>query len=135
MGVGYQTAGKKWLLDFLQKNADTAFTIEEITARLDGEDAPGKSTLYRLLPKLVEAGLVKQFAKENSRQFVYQAVGCAHHDDHLHLKCTDCGKILHLTHKDTHSLVHSILQNSAFAVDEKQTVLFGRCAACQKEKL
>ncbi len=135
MDVGYQTAGKKWLLNFLQKNANTAFTIEEITARLDGNDAPGKSTVYRLLPQLVDAGLVKRFAKEHSRQFMYQAVGCAHHNDHLHLKCTDCGKILHLTHNDTHSLLNTILQNNDFAVDEAQTILFGRCAACHKEKL
>lgn len=131
----YQTAGKKWLLTFLQQHGDTAFTIEEIISHLSGKDAPGKSTLYRLLPQLVEAGLVKRFAKEHSRQFVYQAVGCTHHDDHLHLKCTDCGKILHLTHQDTHSLLHVILQNNDFAVDERKTVLFGRCAACQKEKV
>lgn len=128
----YHTAQKKFLIDFLYRHADQAFTVEEIAAGLSGEHAPGKSTLYRLLPHLVEAGQVKRFTREGSRKSVYQAVGCSHSDAHLHLKCTDCGKLLHLDDDASTAVLRNVLRNSHFAVDEKQTVLFGKCGSCRK---
>lgn len=128
----YHTAQKKFLIDFLRDHADEAFTVEELAARLAGEHAPGKSTLYRLLPHLVEEGEVKRFVREGSRKAVYQAVGCRHHDAHLHLKCTDCGKLLHLDDDASTAVLRNVLRNSHFAIDERQTVLFGKCGACRK---
>ncbi len=128
----YHTAQKKLLIDFLHAHADEAFTVEEIASRLTGEHAPGKSTLYRLLPHLAEEGQVKRFTKDGSRKAVYQAVCCSRHDAHLHLKCTDCGKLLHLDDDASTAVLRNVLRNSHFAVDEKQTVLFGKCGACRK---
>lgn len=129
--MAYRTAQKQMLMAFLRQNTDKAFTVEEIAAALSGENAPGKSTLYRLMPRLVENGSVKRFVRGNSRQFVYQAVGCNHCDAHLHLKCVDCGRILHLDDAASDSVLQNILRASDFAVDEQQTVLFGRCAGCK----
>lgn len=128
----YHTAQKTLLIDFLRENADRAFTVEELAAQLHGEHAPGKSTLYRLLPQLVEQGEVKRFTKEGSRKALFQAVGCEHHQTHLHLKCTDCGKLLHLDDDASTLVLRNVLRNSHFAVDEKQTVLFGKCGTCRK---
>lgn len=128
----YQTAQKAHLIAFLKAHADTAFTVEELTAQLSGEHAPGKSTVYRLLPSLVKAGEVKRFVREGERTAMYQAVGCAHCDAHLHMKCTDCGKLLHLNDHASTVVLQNVLRDSHFAVDEKQTVLYGRCENCRK---
>lgn len=126
----YHTAQKQMLRDFLQKNASSAFTVEEISAALTGARAPGKSTVYRLITQLVNDGTVKRFVRGNSRQFVYQAVGCDHKDPHLHLKCLDCGRLLHLDDAVSDTVLRDVLNSCNFAVDEQQTVLFGRCAGC-----
>ena len=81
----------------------------------------------------MQSGEVKRFYKDHSRTAVYQAVGCCRCDEHLHLKCTDCGKLLHLNDDASAAVLRNVLQNSHFAVDEKQTVLFGRCEGCRKK--
>lgn len=130
--MAYHTAQKAQVETFLRTHPATAFTVEEIAAALTGEHAPGKSTVYRLISHLVEAGSVKRFVRGNSRQFVYQAVGCTHCDTHLHLKCTACGRLLHLDDSASAAILQNVLQNGDFAVDEQQTVLFGTCADCKK---
>ena len=128
----YHTAQKSYLTEFLQAHAERAFTVEELAACMQGERAPGKSTLYRLLPQLVEEGAVKRFTKDGSRTAMYQAVTCRQVEAHLHLKCTDCGKLLHLDNDASTMVLRNVLRNSHFAIDEQQTVLFGKCGACRR---
>ena len=130
----YRTAQKARLFSFLQQHADTAFTAEELCDALADTGEVGKSTVYRLLPQLIAEGQVKRFSGSGRRRVLYQAVGCAHCDAHLHLKCTACGRIIHLDESASDAVLHRVLQSSAFAVDEKQTVLFGKCAACGKRR-
>jgi len=130
----YHTEQKKLLSDFLHKNSDRAFTVEEICTRLrdqSGAAAPGKSTLYRLMTALVEEGSVKRFVRGNSRKFAYQLVGGEHCDAHLHLKCTDCGRLFHMKERDSDELLSKIRSLSNFSVNEEKTVLFGTCADCK----
>lgn len=131
---GYHTEQKQLLADFLKKHNDRAFTVEEICTALQkqaGKDAPGKSTLYRLMTGLVEDGSVKRFVRGNSRKFVYQLVGGEHCDAHLHLKCTDCGRLFHMEEQASDELLSQIRAISNFSVNEEKTVLFGTCADCK----
>lgn len=127
----YQTAQKKLLLDFLREHSRQAFTIEELAAALEGrEHAPGKSTLYRLMPLLVQEGRVKRFVRGTSRQFLYQMMGesCR---THLHLKCSICGQMVHMGHEESLDLVRMIDKKYHFSVSEGDTVLFGLCENCR----
>ena len=127
----YQTAQKKLLLDFLREHSRQAFTIEELAAAREGrEHAPGKSTLYRLMPLLVQEGRVKRFVRGTSRQFLYQMMGesCR---THLHLKCSICGQMVHMGHEESLELVRMIDKKYHFSVSEGDTVLFGLCENCR----
>ena len=127
----YQTAQKKLLLDFLREHSRQAFTIEELAAALEGrEHAPGKSTLYRLMPLLVQEGRVKRFVRGTSRQFLYQMMGesCR---THLHMKCSICGQMVHMGHEESLELVRMIDKKYHFSVSEGDTVLFGLCENCR----
>ena len=127
----YQTAQKKLLLDFLREHSRQAFTIEELAAALEGrEHAPGKSTLYRLMPLLVQEGRVKRFVRGTSRQFLYQMMGesCS---TPLHLKCSICGQMVHMGHEESLDLVRMIDKKYHFSVNEGDTVLFGLCENCR----
>ena len=132
--AGYHTEQKQMLALFLQKHSERAFTVEEICQALReecGETAPGKSTLYRLMTAMVEAGTVKRFVRGNSRKFVYQLVDGEHCDAHLHLKCTDCGRLFHMEEQASDRLLSQIRAISDFSVSEEKTVLFGTCSACK----
>ena len=133
----YATEQKKILLDFLRKNAERAFSVDELIIGMKdeyGEGIPGTSTVYRLMTKLVDEGVVKRFVKGHSRRFVYQIVGDEHCRSHLHLKCIGCGKLLHLDERVSDELLDKIRSNSNFSVNEEETVLFGECASCVHQK-
>lgn len=130
----YQTEQKRILLAYMKAHSDQAFTIEELCARMKEELAlqsvPGKSTVYRLMPELVEEGLVKRFVKENSRKFLYQMVCGEHCDSHLHMKCSVCGKLYHMEDEESEALLLQVMQKHHFQIDEGKTVLFGQCESC-----
>ena len=129
----YNTHQKDILLSFLKENKDTPMGIDELSERLsDGyPDAPGKSTIYRLIGQLVEKGTVKRFVKGNSRQFLYQLAGSEECHSHLHLKCTECGKLLHMGHSLSEKMLSDILGESDFSVKVDSTTLFGCCKDCR----
>ena len=129
----YNTHQKDILLSFLKENKDTPMGIDELSERLSAvsADAPGKSTIYRLIGQLVEKGTVKRFVKGNSRQFLYQLAGSEECHSHLHLKCTECGKLLHMGHTLSEQLLSDILGESDFSVKVDSTTLFGCCKDCR----
>ena len=134
----YETQQRRVLLDFLKKHPDIGFSIEELYDALASccppDQLPGKSTLYRLIPKLVSEGLVKRFAGERGRRFQYQIVACEECQAHLHLKCTACGNLFHMNHAVSEQIIGEVLEQSAFSLDQKETILFGTCKNCRKAK-
>lgn len=130
----YNTEQKKLLLDFLRKNSDSSYTIEEIVGAIKlsaGDLAPGRSTVYRLMTRLVEERQVQRFAKERGRSFVYRIIADEHCRNHLHLKCLSCGKILHLDRATSDALLEQVKLVNDFSVSEEATLLFGNCAKCR----
>lgn len=131
----YQTEQKKMLLAFLQSHKEQAFSIDELCeamkAELQKESVPGKSTIYRLMPELLEEGVVKRFVKEHSRKFLYQMIGGEHCHHHLHLKCSICGKVVHMAEIESEALLLQVLENYGFFIDAGKTILFGSCKECK----
>lgn len=134
----YQTEQKRVILAYMKAHSEEAFTIEELCERLRKETAftsvPGKSTIYRIMPKLVEEGLVKRFVKGNSRKFLYQMVCGEHCDRHLHMKCSVCGKLYHMEDEESEALFLQVMRKHHFQLDESRTVLFGQCEGCSGQE-
>ena len=131
--TGYHTEQKEMLIRFLTENCERAYTVEEAVASLRerlGKKAPGKSTVYRLMQRLVEEGAVKRLVAGNSRRFVYQLVGGQTCHAHLHMKCRACGRLFHLEERVSHELVRRVATANGFSLSEADTVLFGECADC-----
>lgn len=131
----YETKQRRILLDYLNAHPDRGFSVEELYDGLLSEQAleaiPGKSTIYRLIARLVQENLVKRFAVGNGRTFAYQIVACEACDSHLHLKCTECGYLYHMDHAISEQIMREVLSRSDFSLDEKETVLFGICKDCK----
>jgi len=130
----YMTEQKTLLFDFLRSHSESSYTIDELMQKMseDGvESIPGKSTLYRLMNRLCAEGRVKKFTREGERSLAYQAFfgdGCK---SHLHMKCVNCGRLLHLGHEVSDELLERIRSVSDFSVSEGDTVLFGNCKDCK----
>lgn len=133
----YQTHQKTDLIDFLRKHADKAFTIDDIAhgmkADPDFANAPGRSTIYRLIPRLVEDGTVRCFAKGGGSKATYQIIGGQHCHHHMHMKCTGCGRLIHMSDSQSDKLLDHIRASSNFSVDLSQTLLFGLCNGCTEK--
>lgn len=130
----YNTQQKQELINFLTRNSQKAFSIDEICEAMAADvsciSPPGRSTVYRLIPKLLEENIIRQFSRGSGRKIVYQIVGgdeCSHH---LHLKCSRCGRIFHMSQKASEELSKKICQSNDFTVDALETVIFGVCKEC-----
>ncbi len=93
----YMTSHKKRILDFLIRNRSRHFTIEEIIDALSADcEKPGKSTVYRQISSLLSDGVIRRFEAPEQNCFVYQYAAGADCEHHFHLKCSRCGKLLHM---------------------------------------
>ena len=129
----YQTQQRKILLSFLSSAHDRQFTIEEIIEELKAQGHNvAQSSVYRLMKKLVDEGLVRRHSKEDSRQYVYQIIESEACHSHLHLQCTECGRLVHLSHEATKEAKQWMQGATGFELDHEKTYLYGRCTDCKK---
>ena len=126
----YMTGAKKQLLDFFAENKDRHYTVEEIvTALSHTERHPGKSTVYRQVSKLCEDGVIRRFEAAGEDSFVYQyavGVGCEHH---FHLKCANCGVLMHMECEELDNVREHIFKHHGFLIGGA-SVIYGVCAEC-----
>ncbi len=48
------------------------------------------------------------------------------------MKCTKCGKLMHMNDEQSEKIIEQIFGDSAFAVSQEQTTLYGSCAECSR---
>jgi Fe2+ or Zn2+ uptake regulation protein len=96
--------------------------------RIAREQRPriGLATVYRTLTLLKELGVVQacELGETHSHYEVQQ-------DDHLHLVCSDCGRILDVP---SPGALHDVAKSKGFRVDRIRLELIGYCADCAKKR-
>ena len=127
----YHTERRDAVLRYLVEHREESFTLEEICDAVLS-DGSGRSTVYRLVHRLCEEQLVRRIPDGNSRHITYQYMGDSHCAGHLHLKCTGCGRLIHLDDSTSRLVTEGILRARHFTLDGG-TLLFGTCAACGKK--
>ena len=126
----YMTDQRRALLDYLSLHADQALTAAEIARGLAGETI-SRSAVYRNLAALEQSGALRCGSKSGSRERVYQYCAAPACRGHLHLSCTRCGRITHLSVEASSRFIRSIEQSDGFSIDSSETVLQGLCRACR----
>lgn len=121
----YQTKPRKKLIELLEDNREKRLSVDEILEAL-GEDSPGKSTVYRLVKSMEEEGELVRFTREGTNKAEYQLCGASCCSEHLHMRCTGCGLLIHLDSKAQEALTKS----TGFVIDDLHSMLYGKCAAC-----
>lgn len=132
----YKTEQKNSVLCFLKQNCEHHYTVEQIVSALNkSENAPAKSSVYRIINNLVKSGRVLRFESKDEKNFVYQYAHlsdkCQHH---YHLKCTDCGKLIHMECEHLSDVCRHIESEHGFLVGTGNSVIYGCCSSCLKEK-
>lgn len=125
----YNTGKKKQITEFLSENSHEAFTLEEISARVT-ECGRGKSTVYRIVSELVEEAIVKRISDGKTRHCSYQYIGNKECKSHLHLKCRDCGRLIHLDKDVSESFTDAVRKSGGFMLEDG-CILFGKCESCE----
>ena len=129
----YNTKQKQLIFDLLKNNSEIQFTCDEISDSLKKVGTPvGKATLYRHLDKLCYDGFVRKYfdSKSATYQFVDKKMNC---DEHMHLKCTYCGKLVHLGCEFMSTVSEHIKEHHNFKVDNSKTVILGVCDHCSEK--
>lgn len=130
----YNTKQKQLISQILSENRNQDLTCDEIGDILKEKGTPvGKATLYRYLDSLCKNGLARKTVSANTKSATFQLVdkemSC---ETHLHLKCTGCGKLIHLGCDFMNGVSSHVLEHHKFRIDNSQTVILGVCENCAK---
>ncbi len=129
----YNTEQKRRITEFLKENSARHWSASEIAAAVCDEHL-GKSTVYRLISKLFESGIIRRFETAGSKSFVYQYAGensdC---DSHFHLKCVKCGRLVHMHCHELVAVKEHIIDEHNFIIGSKRAILYGECTDCAIE--
>ena len=123
----YNTETREKIIEFLKMNKES-FSAEEIYSALS-ESGASKSTVFRQLARLSQEAEIKRIASESSRSVRYQYVDREHCGSHLHLKCSSCGKLVHLDNDVTEFFEKSIKSSKRFSIDTGAFIP-GLCDTC-----
>ncbi len=128
----YKTRQRDIIETLINRIGERHFTADEIYLLLTQEERKvGKTTIYRYLERLVAEGSLNRFRNEDGSSSYYKFKkneGC---DDHFHLKCLQCGKMLHIECSYLEELNKHISEHHGFSVDSTKAVLYGYCAECE----
>lgn len=129
----YHTKQHSALMDYLEHNSERVFSVKDIADNICDKHSIGKSTVYRLVSKLVDDGILQRMNGKDGKSVVYRYTSDNHKcNSHFHLKCEVCGKFEHLE-CDIFSDVRShIRSHHGFDIDTKKTVIYGLCSQCNQ---
>lgn len=133
---GYNTKQKRLIMSFLKDNKSISVTVKDIyDYLLENNEKVNITTIYRYLDKLTEQDIVMKFASDDGKNNCYQYIeGIPDCNEHLHLRCIECGKVIHLDCEYMDGIVKHISECHGFDLKCDNSVLYGRCKECQKKK-
>lgn len=127
----YHTKQSDRITACLRDRADCHLTAAQVTELLRAAgDAVGSATVYRRLERLVAEGSVRKFVTGTATPACYQYAGDAPCGAHYHLRCTVCGRLIHLDCEVLREIAAHIRDHHQFEIDPTKTVFYGKCAAC-----
>jgi Fur family ferric uptake transcriptional regulator len=104
------------------------FDVDHLLAGFRRAGHPvSRATLYRNLPRLIEAGIIHKLEMAHGQARYELMVGRHHHD---HLICLDCGLILEFESRDVERIQEEVCRRRGFVMTGHTHQIRGHCAAC-----
>ena len=127
-GLKY-TRERQAILQAVMRN-EQHFEAEELLLAMRQQDARvGKATIYRTLPLLVEAGIVREVIYGEKHAHYEHTFG---HTPHDHMVCRDCGQVIEFDSKEVLDLIGQICGRQGFEPLYHRFQVSGRCDRCQR---
>jgi Fur family transcriptional regulator, ferric uptake regulator len=108
------------------------FDVDDLVRELQGKNVREASmaTVYRVIPLLVEAGLLQPTLLSQGERHRYEAAFEREHHDHL--ICTLCGKVVEFHFEAFEMLQREIAAKYGFELTTHVHELLGRCDECRQ---
>jgi len=118
------------ILEMLGAYADQHYTAEDLYKLLlqQGDDI-GVATIYRVLTQCEQAGLVTRLQFDDGPA-KFELSRDDHHD---HFVCTRCGKVDEFHDEIIEARQQKIAAKAGYEIAGHSMILYGICAACQKQ--
>lgn len=133
--LAYKTRQQELLLSYLSRTQGSHFTADDVRAYFNHKNIQiSLATIYRQLEKFVAGGSVhKYFIDEHSAAcYEYSGETCTKLENHFHLKCEKCGKLIHLECGELSEIGSHLKNEHGFSLNPLRTVFYGVCADCAK---
>lgn len=124
MGVVRKTKSVQTILDTFNESEE-AISVVTLIERHKGQ--MNKTTIYRILGRLEQDGLLHSFLGHNGVKLFAKCNNCSssrHHDIHPHFQCTECGKTECLRVELT------VPQVAGHKIESVQVLYAGTCKDC-----
>ena len=124
MGIIRKTQSLALILEEFERNG-SALSAIELIKRLDTN--LNKTTIYRVLERLEDDGVLHSFPDKNGIKWYAKCDGCStegHVDTHPHFQCTQCGNIECLP------VEVNIPELPNRKISHSQILLHGQCEKC-----
>jgi Fur family ferric uptake transcriptional regulator len=105
---------------------DADVWVEKLERRKGGAS---RSTVYRTLGLLEEAGLIRKVARSNDREVYEHDYGYPHHD---HLICKKCGDMIEFPNDAIAEVLERIAEDRGFRMTGHRLEVDGVCANCSR---
>ncbi len=106
------------------------FNVDELydILRKDKKEV-SRPTVYRTIPLLLEAGLIKKSFTKNDKENYEHIYG---HHEHIHFICLKCGAVIELENEELQKKLDELASNQNFKIKEKNVLVKGICSKCQR---
>lgn len=126
----YSTKQRGVILELL-KSTSTHVTASDILNRLKEKNINiSTATVYRTLDKLEGEGVLKKMSLGDGLGACYQYTKDSECSQHFHLKCIECGELIHLSCEFLSEMEKHIFSEHSFTISAGKTVIYGKCAKC-----
>ena len=107
------------------------FDADELVADLHASSRKvSRSTVYRTLRLLVEAGLLRELRLTNRTAYEHD-YGYPSHD---HLHCTECNKIVEFNNDEIRKIRETVSLQHGFRAEAHRFIITGICPACSRAR-
>ena len=107
------------------------FDADELVAELHNAGRRvSRSTVYRTLSLLVEAGLLRELRLTNRTAYEHD-YGYPSHD---HLHCTECNAVVEFRNEELRRLRDSVSLEHGFRAEGHRFLIIGICPACVRQR-
>ncbi|MFV0445502.1 MAG: Fur family transcriptional regulator [Planctomycetaceae bacterium] len=107
---------------------DAEQLIQRLAARQDSRRV-SRSTIYRHLRQLEEAGLIRKVARQDEKDVYEHDYGYPQHD---HFICNKCGELIEFQNAAISELVEQIAREYGFRMEGHRMEVHGLCRNCSR---